>query len=193
VINSYCCFVLAGGKSSRFGSNKSLALFGGQHMVLVVANNLQAAFGSEVRLIGADTQTVLETRLEFYSGPREGDGPLAAIIDAMENTISDYFVFSPNDTPFFTSSGFLALQDRMEATPADVVVAVDDSDEAHAHWLLSIWKKSTCLPVLLSEYERGVRSVHGAVEGLHIERVAFDAASVRNINARTDLPDQGTI
>jgi hypothetical protein len=81
----------------------------------------------------------------------------------------------------------------MDGVNTDVVVAVDDSNDAHAHWLLSIWRTSSCLPTLLKEYDRGVRSVHGAVSELRVATVAFDAASVRNINAVLDLPEQGTI
>jgi molybdopterin-guanine dinucleotide biosynthesis protein A len=84
VTQTCSCFVLAGGKSSRFGANKSLALVGSQPMALVVANNLQTAFGSAARLVGSDAQTSNQIGLVSISGPREGNGPLAAIIDAME-------------------------------------------------------------------------------------------------------------
>ncbi|MFM1761789.1 MAG: hypothetical protein RL478_1399, partial [Actinomycetota bacterium] len=51
------CFVLAGGKSTRFGTNKSLASVGARYMAAVVASNLRNASGSSVSLIGADAQT----------------------------------------------------------------------------------------------------------------------------------------
>ena len=38
-----------------------------------------------------------------------------------------------------------------------------------------------------------MRSVHGAVTDLKISKVEFDAASVRNINTVSELPNQGTI
>ena len=82
------CFVLAGGKSTRFGSNKSLALVNTQQMALVVASNLQSAFGSAPQLVGADEQTRSSIGLDSISGQREGNGPLAAIVDAMESSES---------------------------------------------------------------------------------------------------------
>ena len=193
MIQPYSCFILAGGKSSRFGKNKSLAIVGGQQMALVVANNLQAAFDCAAQLVGADDQTSREVGLVSFSGPREGNGPLAAIVDSMECSESPLVAFAPNDTPFFTENDFAALRSKMDGVNTDVVVAVDDSNDAHAHWLLSIWSISSCLPTLLKEYDRGVRSVHGAVSELRVATVAFDAASVRNINAVLDLPEQGTI
>ena len=190
---SCSCFILAGGKSTRFGTNKSLALVGDQYMALVVAKNLQSAFGGTAQLIGADENTCSELGLESVVGTREGNGPLAAIIDAMESTNSTFQAFAPNDTPFFTAHNFAALLAKLEDSKADAVVATDAADASQAHWLLSIWRKSSCMPILTNEFERGVRSVHGAVLELQIARVAFDAAAVRNINKVSDLFDQGTI
>jgi molybdopterin-guanine dinucleotide biosynthesis protein A len=109
VTQTCSCFVLAGGKSSRFGANKSLALVGSQPMALVVANNLQTAFGSAARLVGSDAQTSSQIGLVSISGPREGNGPLAAIIDAMESCTNSLVAFAPNDTPFFSADNFSAL------------------------------------------------------------------------------------
>lgn len=191
--NSYSCFVLAGGKSSRFGSNKSLALIGSQQMALVVANNLQATFGSAAQLIGADASTASGIGLETIRGPREGNGPLAAIIDALESTESSHIAFAPNDTPFFSSENFFALRTEIEQSGSDAVVAVDNSATPRTHWLLSVWRKEPCLSILRKEYDRGVRSVHGAVTNLQISTVECDAVCVRNINTVSDLPNQGTI
>ena len=190
---SIACFILAGGKSSRFGSNKSLALVGSEPMAKIVANNLRSAFGGTAQLIGADQQTSLELGLDTFIGSREGNGPLAAIIDAMESTTSTFQAFAPNDTPFFTAHNFAALLAKLEDSKADVVVATDATDASQAHWLLSVWRKESCLPKLLIAYERGVRSVHGAVNDLHIASVSFDANLVRNVNAVSDLSDRGTI
>jgi molybdopterin-guanine dinucleotide biosynthesis protein A len=193
VIQSCSCFILAGGKSIRFGTNKSLALVGDQYMASVVAKNLQSAFGSTAQLIGADENTSNELGLESVIGTREGNGPLAAIIDAMESTESTFQAFAPNDTPFFTAHNYVALLEKLEDSNADVVVATDATDASRAHWLLSVWRKSSCMPTLTKEFERGVRSVHGAVTDLQVATVSFEDAALRNINTVSDLFDRGTI
>ena len=190
---SCSCFILAGGKSTRFGKNKSLALLGDQYMASVVANNLQSACGSTAKLVGADEKTSIELGLESVIGARESNGPLAAIIDAMESTTSSLVAFAPNDTPFFSADNFAALLKKMGESGSDAVVVVGDSSASRTHWLLSIWRKEPCLSILRNEYERGVRSVHGAVTDLKISKVEFDAASVRNVNTVSELPNQGTI
>ena len=162
-------------------------------MAKIVANNLRSAFGGTAQLIGADQQSSLELGLETFIGSREGNGPLAAVVDALEHAEQLIVAFAPNDTPFFTAHNFAALLAKLEDSKADVVVATDATDASQAHWLLSVWRKESCLPKLLVEYERGVRSVHGAVNDLHIASVSFDANLVRNVNAVSDLSDRGTI
>jgi hypothetical protein len=49
------------------------------------------------------------------------------------------------------------------------------------------------MPTLTKEFERGVRSVHGAVTDLQVAMVSFEDAAVRNINTVSDLLDRGTI
>ena len=185
-------FVLAGGKSTRFGANKSLASIGSRHMAAVVASNLQNASGSSVRLIGADVQTSSSLELLSVIGSREGNGPLGAIVDALELSDSDFVAIAPNDTPFFSAECFTGLIDCLDASNNDVAVAVDAEDETHVHWLLSVWRKATCLPILRDQYRIGTRSVHEATTGLQIGTVAYESALVRNVNSPEDL-DEGTI
>ena len=187
------CFVLAGGKSTRFGTNKSLASIGPRHMAVVVASNLQKASGSSVRLIGADVQTSSALKLLSVVGSREGNGPLGAIVDALELSDSEFIVIAPNDTPFFSAECFAQLIERAYIADTDVAVAIDEVDETNVHWLLSVWRKATCLPMLREHYHSGTRSVHEAVIGLQIGTVAFESALVRNVNSPEDLGDEGTI
>ncbi len=187
------CFVLAGGKSTRFGTNKSLASVGSRQMAAVVASNLQNASGSSVSLIGADAQTSSALRLPSVFGPREGNGPLGAIVDALELSDSEFVVIAPNDTPFFSAECFTRLIDCLDASNNDVAVAVDVEDETHVHWLLSVWRKAPCLSMLREQYQIGTRSVHEAVTGLQVGTVAYESSLVRNVNSPEDLVDEGTI
>lgn len=193
VRESVDCFVLAGGMSTRFGTNKSLASIDSRHMAAVVASNLQSAAGSSVRLIGADAQTSSALGLPSVFGSREGNGPLGAIVDALELSDSEFVVIAPNDTPFFSAECFNRLIECVKIANTDVAVAVDVEDETHVHWLLSVWRKSSCLPMLREQYRIGTRSVHKAVSGLQINTVAYESALVRNVNSPEDLVDEGTI
>lgn len=187
------CFVLAGGKSTRFGSNKSLAYIDERNMASVVANNMHIASGSAPRLIGADEHTSGALGLLSIAGSREGNGPLAALIDALEFADSGVVLIAPNDTPFFSSDSFIRLIASLDTSQADVAVAVDSCDVTLVHWLLSAWRKDSCLATIQEQYLRGVRSVHEAVIGLQVTTVAYEASLVRNINRVSDLSQDGTI
>lgn len=193
VYESVDCFVLAGGKSSRFGANKSLAYVGSRHMASVVASNLQNASGSSVRLIGADAQTSSALDLLSVCGSREGNGPLGAIVDVLEISDKEFVLIAPNDSPFFSAECFTRLIECVKTASTDVAVAVGVEDATHVHWLLSAWRTTTCLPKLQEQYRIGTRSVHEAVIGLQIGTVAYESALVRNVNSPKDIGDAGTI
>lgn len=191
--NTVTSFVLAGGKSSRFGSNKSLADFGGTPMVQRVADNLREAFGTSPRLLGADDSTMLALEYENYQGPREGNGPLSAMLDAFEIAESEFVAFAPNDTPNFLSSDFEKLFREISQDNAQVVVASDAQEHHRRHWLLSVWRKNGLIEHLSSQYSLGIRSVHEAVVGLHIQTVMFEPSKLLNVNYVSDMTGEGTI
>ena len=121
------------------------------------------------------------------------NGPLGAIVDALELSDSVFVVIAPNDTPFFSAECFARLIECVHISNNDVAVAVDIEDETHVHWLLSVWRKAPCLPMLREQYQIGTRSVHEAVVGLQIGTVAYESALVCNVNSPEDLVDEGTI
>jgi len=185
--------VLAGGKSTRFGSNKTIANIDGMPMARLVANNILSATQVQPRFLGADQSTALLLGLVNVSGPREGNGPLGAIIDALELSKSEIVLFAPNDTPYFTSIDFERLVQVLDNSGTDLAVAIDELDAANFHWLLSAWRTSTCLQHLSEQYANGVRSVHGAVIGLRVSTLSCASDALRNINHVSDMIDEGTV
>lgn len=65
--------ILAGGSSSRFGSNKMLYPVDGIPMAAKVAQNMNDL--GTVLLIGASVDDAKLISIETYSGPNEGQGP----------------------------------------------------------------------------------------------------------------------
>ena len=184
---------MAGGKSTRFGSNKSIANIDGMPMARVVANNLFDATDVMPQLLGTDEATAFALGLVTVSGPREGNGPLGAIIDALELSKSEMVLFAPNDTPYFSSSDFRLLMSILDTTKIDIAVAIDEQEATSYHWLLSAWRASSCLQHLCEQYSNGVRSVHEAVVGLTVSTLACRSSVLRNINHVSDMIAEGTI
>ena len=172
--------ILAGGNSSRFGSNKMLFAIDGMPMAAKVASNL-CELGS-VLLIGASTDVANTVSIETYIGPREGQGPLGALVDALYNSKHEFVVVSPCDTPFFEKQDFCRL---IEALTPDFDVAV--AHDVRNHWLLSCWNVSASIQHLDDEFSGGERAIHRAVVGLRVVEVQFSEDKTRNINMPIDL------
>ena len=172
--------IFAGGNSSRFGSNKMLYPIDGIPMAAKVADNM-SEFGS-VLLVGAAIDDAKIIALDTYIGPREGQGPLGALVDALQNSKEDLLLVSPCDTPFFEKQDFSRLVEAM-VPDFDVAVARDDRN----HWLLSCWRISTSTQHLEQQFSNGERAIHRAVVGLRIVEVPFLMGKTRNINTQADL------
>jgi molybdopterin-guanine dinucleotide biosynthesis protein A len=98
-------FVLAGGQSSRMGSDKALVEFGGRALIAHAIGILKAA-GLPVSIAGARPE--VRANLEAY-GPvipdaEAGLGPLGGICAALQSTAAPYSVFLPVDVPLIPPS-----------------------------------------------------------------------------------------
>jgi molybdopterin-guanine dinucleotide biosynthesis protein A len=113
-------FVLAGGHSSRMGSDKALALFGGIPLIQVALETLGATqlsvqiAGSRSQLSGF-AQEIPDTFVEA--------GPMGGIHAALAVSRSEWNVFLPVDLPLMPSSLLASLLQRAQLTQAPVTVA----------------------------------------------------------------------
>ena len=177
-------FVFSGGQSSRFGANKMFHLIDGKPMGLVVYDNLKSAFQAETYFVGPEIDHEDFADAPRVIGNREGQGPLGAICDVLETATTDYVVFAPCDTPYFSPDQFRTLA---ESSEKDGVVVSADVDSPHLrHWLLSCWNVSLTRDHMICAYDAGERAIHKAVAGLSIFDQYFSALRLTNINAPTD-------
>ncbi len=152
----------------------------GTPMAVKVAHNM-SELGS-VLLIGASADDAKSISMDTYSGPKEGQGPLGALVDALDNSNAEFLLVSPCDTPFFEKQDFSQLVEAL-SSEFDVAVARDERN----HWLLSCWRISTSLQHLEIMFSQGERAIHRAVVGLRIVEVQFSEGKTRNINTQIDL------
>lgn len=113
-------FVLAGGRSSRMGRDKSLIALGGRPLVAHALEILQGA-GLSTCLAGAGTG--LEKYGPVVADAEPGRGPLGGICAALTATAAPQAVFLPVDTPFMPTSLIAYLIDEAIVTGAAVTVA----------------------------------------------------------------------
>ncbi len=110
--------VLAGGKSSRFGSNKALAIFQGRPLISLIIDPLRTVM-DRVLIISNKPAEFEIFGLQVFSDIYVNRGPLAGIHSALKASYSEWTIIAPCDMPFFSS--FLAQILLQEKEQADAV------------------------------------------------------------------------
>ena len=171
--------VLVGGMSRRFGSNKALFPLDERPMARVMADVMQVAGIVDIYAVGDSPETAEILGLSHIADSRPGEGPLGAVITAMEVISTKFVCVLPCDVPRIHSSRIVQL--------IDVLVNSDEIDMAvlttsREHWLCSAWRVSRCLPALTESFVNGERAIHRATTSLEIRRVKVGEEEMVNVN-----------
>jgi molybdopterin-guanine dinucleotide biosynthesis protein A len=173
--------VLSGGSSTRFGSDKFLHPFGQTTMGMAAIDVLRSSGVERVLVVGVDPahDTPGTTRI---AGTREGNGPLAAILDTLEFLGDGVLITLPCDVPYLATDDVAALLDSL-GEGIDVVVAEADG----IHPTVAAWSVESCTGPLRDAYSSGERALHRAITQLRMAAVVLDAERLRNVNTRDQL------
>jgi molybdopterin-guanine dinucleotide biosynthesis protein A len=113
-------FVLAGGQSSRMGSDKALALFHGVSLIQVALQTINAA-GISVRIAGSRSD--LSSFAAQIPDTFTETGPLGGVHAALSVSDAEWNLFLPVDLPLMPSSLLACLLQRAMLTGAPVTAA----------------------------------------------------------------------
>ena len=141
------CVILAGGKSSRMGTDKALLEYQGSTFL----SHLQQTFQLfEERLLSRNLASSIGDNWTQISDLHKGIGPMGGIHAALTNAQSDALMVCACDTPYITQ----ALIDKLIQTyNGEDVLLVQTSDE-RLHPLCGIYHKRI-LPSLESHIKCG--------------------------------------
>jgi molybdopterin-guanine dinucleotide biosynthesis protein A len=179
--------VLTGGASERMGVDKATMVVDGKPMVVRVADALWEASCHPVECQGGDLVAIAEYGMDAWPDTRPGDGPLAAVRDALARHPESDVVVAACDLADLDGDTVRALLAAGgAATDADVAVAATGG-ERH---LLAWWRAGTAerIGALLAE---GVTSYRDAVARLRAIDVEVGHAAMRNLNTPTDVDARG--
>jgi len=117
-------FILAGGRSSRMGTDKALLDFNGRPLIAHALDVLKAA-GLPVFIAGArpEARSELESFAPVIPDSETGVGPLGGICSALAVSDKEYAVFLPVDLPFLPPSLVTCLLHHAQITLAAVTLA----------------------------------------------------------------------
>ena len=161
-------YVMAGGASSRFGTDKALAELQGKSM-LARTVDLVSSVCDGVAVVAASNKlanTVVETILDRWPGEGPLGGILTALLDAKERSGEDTSALIVScDMPFLTAEWLHHIANRASGSDAEAVVP-----KSAEGWepLCACWRVSAA-EMILQLFEAGTRKVTDALNVLHVE------------------------
>ena len=183
--------ILAGGKSSRFGSNKSLSNLKNFKLIDHVIQKLNKKF-DEILIVSNDSKLIFENKkiniikdcIEGYLGPLVGI--LSAIKYANNSKKYQWIMTFPCDTPFFDE---IIIDQMIEKTTNTKERIIFIKDKKQRHNIFGTW--STSLEKILEDdLANSYRKVDLWADKIgcsFIEKDLKNENEFLNINTKEDL------
>lgn len=145
-MNKLNAVLLAGGESSRFGSDKALISFAGMTLIEYIYNNLQENF-SRVIVIGSKDKYSFLKEAEIREDIYPDSGPLAGIYTGLYYSESSYNFICGCDMPFLDKDYFdLLKKEKAEKPTAEIIVP---RFKGYLEPLAAIYKRSLLAKIRL--------------------------------------------
>jgi molybdopterin-guanine dinucleotide biosynthesis protein A len=172
--------VLAGGASTRFGSDKTAARLGPLPLVERVAAALRTAEVSPLASIGGACRV---PGLEAVPDRHPGEGPLGGLVTALLWSPAGATVVLAADLPLLDDLTVRALVDRWRHRPEAVAVARGGGrlQPTCACWPASVG------PLVEASFGEGERSIARVLARLDIEPVDVPSRVVDDVDTPDDL------
>lgn len=190
-------FILAGGRSSRFGENKSEVQFEGRSLTDRTAGTIQKAFPSaRVTLVAADPLQLvtLPSGLPFVLDIYEGRGPFGAVHAALANSRAEWAFIAACDLPLVTSE-LISRLGGFVSEETDAVAPMQP--DGNVQPLCSFYRVKPCLAAVekLLERDRPSPPVKAIFDEVRTKFVEFEKLRdikgsenfFLNMNSRDDL------
>lgn len=177
--------ITAGGQSSRFGSDKALALLEGQPLLRHVAYSLE---GCGLRLLVAPPGKYSLRGWQTVADTRPGEGPLAGLEAALAATLqlrgAGWVAFTGVDLPRLTADFWRTLA----AARTQHALSVQPLDAAGRPQPLAALYHTDLLARITSLLDAGERRLRAAAETEAVCTVAGIAPqTLQNVNTPADL------
>lgn len=189
--------ILAGGRSSRFGSDKASALLDGRPLLDWVVR-AAAEVCESVIIVRAKGQPLpafeVPVPLFMAEDDYDGIGPLAGIIAGMNASGAERCLVCSCDAPLLQPALVAFLDQQFADGGADVILPVANG---HPQPLLAIYRRESALPVFEAALAAGDLKINRIIAALATVRVEepdllrFDAGldSFRNCNTTPALAE----
>ena len=190
--NNILGIILAGGKSSRFGEDKSTAKLGNKTLLDHTVNKIENEF-NEILVISNNKEfNFKNNKIHVVEDCIEGQfGPLVGILTAMKwvkknNKNYKWIASFPCDTPFFDMKFISELKIKIKETSEKLIFLNSDKKR---HNIFGLWSVDL-IETLEEDIKNGLRKVEIwadkiGYENININTKEFDM--FLNINTKEDL------
>jgi molybdenum cofactor guanylyltransferase len=170
-------FLLAGGKSTRMGRNKSLLEINGEPLIQRAAS-LLAPLVKQITVVISATQSANPENTDLYSElklPTLTDlwpnaGPLGGIATALTTAQSPWALILACDMPFITKEWLTFLLSQFAKYETEQIDAIISETSRGLEPLCALYR-SRCAPTLAAALDSRVRKVTDAVANLEMKRI----------------------
>jgi len=180
VTPDFTAAITAGGRSSRFGTDKALALLRGQPLLQHVAGSLQDC---PTRLLIAPAGKYVLSGWEVVPDTHPGEGPLAGLEAALAHTTTGWLAFTGVDLPGLTPDFWDTLA-RARMPGALAVLPLDR--EGRPQPLAGLYRREL-LARVTDLLEGGERRLKLAAPPESSVLVGGLSPALRNVNTPDDL------
>ena len=190
--NNILGIILAGGKSSRFGEDKSTAKLGNKTLLDHTVNKIENEF-NEILVISNNKEfNFKNNKINVVEDCIEGQlGPLVGILTAMKWVIKNkknykWIASFPCDTPFFDIKLISELKIKVKETSKKLIFL---NSNKKRHNIFGLWSLDL-IEILEKDIKNGFRKVE-----LWADKIGFENININdekfdrflNINTKKDL------
>lgn len=185
--------VLAGGRSTRFGEDKSLYVLDGKPMYRHVYDLLADANVCDKIVISSNA--VLQDKFNGIDVIVDDSqfvdyGPLGGLYAVAKQYPDSRFVLVSCDTPYVPGAWIERLITQADDMPGYSIITKEGE---RMHPTIAVFNDSALADKLAEHLADGGRSIRSFfqdinVDYLDLEEESFDASNFININRKTDLP-----
>ncbi len=173
--------ILAGGKSSRMGTDKAMLLHKGKSFLENTISSLNEV--SHDILISANQEYYHDYGYPVVPDNYPGIGPLAGIEACLNFSKTRINVFAPCDTPFLNAALFKSLIQHIENCDAVVPISADGKIEP----LMAYYSKDI-LPKIRLQIENGDYKIQNLLRTIKTNYVSISETRLfTNVNTPDDL------
>ena len=189
--NKILSVVLAGGKSKRFGEDKSQVKLEGKILIDYILSEIIDEFNETLIVANQNINFIQSSKISLIKDFKEGQGPLGGVLSAMKwikenkkkyNWISTF----PVDTPFFTKKVLKSFYKNIKIDEGKLFFI---RSKETRHNIFGLWSVDL-MDQLESDLLKGYRKVELWANSMGVKTINIEYQNIDpffNINTKEDL------